>query len=227
MKTTLAFTLLFLSHICFGQYFAIVSDKDGYCNVRTAAGTGNKILDSLHNGHFVLCFDTKDGWTSINYGKGKQDTSGYVYHDRLQLISDYEKIPNQKGSDSIFVKDSLKVVVCVRKFVKARHRVILNKESPQDVESIDGRKIWGTDGEMPRSEYKSIVVYSGSNRLDLPKAAYEDLFEPSLYYTKVNYDRQHDILYIQSSNSDGAGSYVVIWKIEKGEYAGRYVTGDD
>jgi hypothetical protein len=43
---------------------------------------------------------------------------------------------------------------------------------------------------------------------------------------EVHYDKVHDILYIESMNSDGAGSYEVIWKIEKKESIreGRFLT---
>lgn len=57
----------------------------------------------------------------------------------------------------------------------------------------------------------------------LPKNALEGLYEPALNNTQVNYDKQNDILYIQAMNSDGAGSYEVVWKIEKGTYKERYI----
>jgi hypothetical protein len=51
----------------------------------------------------------------------------------------------------------------------------------------------------------------------------ENLYEISLANTKAHYDKANDILYIQSMNSDGAGSYEVIWKIEKGIYKNRFI----
>jgi hypothetical protein len=44
------------------------------------------------------------------------------------------------------------------------------------------------------------------------------------HHTKVHYDKTSDILYIHAMNSDGAGGYVVIWKIEKGGYKERFVS---
>jgi len=234
MRTLLAFTLILLSQVAIGQQFAIVSDKDGYTNVRSAAGTANKIEDTLHNDHFVYCFETKDGWTNIEYANKKDDyLHGYIYHDRLRFIADYEKIPNLKKSDSIFVKDSLKVIVSTRRFVKARYHITYSKPSHEydtsiiGVVAINGRKVWGTDGEMPSTEYASISVNFGARHLVLPRAAFEDLFQPTIWNTKVNYDRKNDILYIVSENSDGAGAYGIIWKIEKGAYAGRYIAYGD
>ncbi len=60
-------------------------------------------------------------------------------------------------------------------------------------------------------------------RLTLPPAALENLYEPNLGSTKVNYDRIKDILYISTMNSDSAGGYFVVWKIEKGKYKERFI----
>ena len=49
----------------------------------------------------------------------------------------------------------------------------------------------------------------------LPKEALKNLFEPNSYSTSAHYDEANDILYIDSLNSDGAGSYEVLWIIEK------------
>jgi hypothetical protein len=57
----------------------------------------------------------------------------------------------------------------------------------------------------------------------LPKAALQGLFEPAIYSAEVNYDIANDTFYIQTINSDGAGSYLVVWKVEKGVYKDRLV----
>jgi hypothetical protein len=36
-------------------------------------------------------------------------------------------------------------------------------------------------------------------------------------------DKENDVIYIQSMNSDGAGGYVVAWKIEKNIYKERAI----
>lgn len=59
--------------------------------------------------------------------------------------------------------------------------------------------------------------------IELPKNSFDDLFEPSLYNTKINYDKKNNILYITSSNSDGAGGYEIVWVIEKGKYKERKI----
>lgn len=51
----------------------------------------------------------------------------------------------------------------------------------------------------------------------------DGLYEPSIYSAEVNYDKTNGTFYIQTMNSDGAGSYEVIWKVEKGVYKERLV----
>ena len=96
------------------------------------------------------------------------------------------------------------------------------KEYKDQLEYINNKKYWGTDGEIPKTEYKSIEIYIGIKN-SRPEIAIDNLFETSLYNTQVNHDKTNDVLYIQSMNSDGAGSYEVIWKIKKGVYKERYI----
>ncbi|MBF1126692.1 MAG: hypothetical protein HXL66_06885, partial [Capnocytophaga sp.] len=78
---------------------------------------------------------------------------------------------------------------------------------------------------MPKREYKSIEVKIRGKQVPIPKSAYNDLYESSLYieFNSVHYDKDNDILYIVANNGDGAGSYMVCWQIEKGVYKGRKV----
>ncbi len=219
---TLCWTLV--SVFTFGQ-FAVVYDKEGNCNVRSSGNFGNNITDKLDNGHFIYCFETTANWTSINYTKNRKDLDGYVYKDRYVLVSSYLKIPilTKAKSQVILKKDNIEVVLTEQRFDRSKHTLSFFKEYRDQLEFIDNKKFWGTDGGIPTTEYKSIEISIGQKKILLPKNAFSDLYEISLNNTKVNYDKIKDILYIQSLNSDGAGNYEVIWKIEKGIYKERYV----
>jgi len=225
MKTILLPILLLLSRPSFAQ-FAIIADTDGFANIRNTAAPASRIVDTLHNGHFVYCFETNGNWINIDYSKKKKDLTAYVYHDRVKYVSSFEKIPALSSYDSVFVKDSIRITISTQPFVRTRYRLIYAKDAenaPKYIQSINGKQYWGTDGRMPATEYKSIHIIMGNKEFLLPKAATENLFEPSIGAAQVNYDKKNDVLYIQSSNSDGAGSYEVIWRIEKGSYTDRYI----
>jgi hypothetical protein len=226
LKFLIVIVLIIATSSCFGQ-FAIVMDPDGYVNVRQKPDLSSKIQDSLHNGHFVYCMEAKGNWLNVDYDKNAQDLNGYLYRDRLKFISTYESIPLTIGDSMagpIFSKDSITITVAIQMVAQGKYHYSYSKQNPTQIELIDGKQYWGMDGEAPTKEYCSIIIHLGARTIELPRVALSNLFEPSAYHTKINYDRQNDILYISSENSDGAGGYSVVWRVEKGEYSNRYIT---
>jgi hypothetical protein len=224
MKIWIAFFLIFYSSAASAQ-FAIIRDKDGYCNIRSSPEIGNNIVDKLKNGYLVYCFQIDGNWANIDYTKNKKELHGQIYADRLKLISDYREIPmKSEEANSVTLKnDTIKIIVTQQKFDKSKYKLTYYKDSKEYIEFINGKQYWGTDGPMPKLAYKSIRVYIGKKQVVIPVIALDNLFEPALYNTQAHYDGANDILYIQSMNSDGAGAYEVIWKIEKGIYKDRYI----
>jgi hypothetical protein len=223
MRISFFFLLLF-SNAIFAQ-FAIIKDNDGYVNIRSEAQKGNNISDKLENGFVVYGFQPENNWIGIDYSKNNKDRSGYVYKDRIKYLSEFTKIPLIKETSTkvIFQKDSLNIVIESKKFDSKTAKLAYSKNEKSFLEKINGKKIWGTDGNIPRTTYKLITVTIGKKTLDLPKDAFDDLFEPNFSYTQINYDRKNDILYIASSNGDGAGGYELVWIIEKGQYKERKI----
>jgi hypothetical protein len=224
MKVT--FTIFWTLISCFAfEQFAIIHDKDGNCNVRSSSGKSNNVVDKLNNGHLVYVFENSGNWTNIDYTKNNQELNGQVYNDRLILISSYENVPllTKDKSKAVLRNDSLQVVLTQQNFDRTKHKFTYNKEYKDQILLIDNRKYWGTDGGLPKTEYKSIDVYLGQTKVTLPESALENLYEVSLNNSQVNYDKANDIIYIHSMNSDGAGGYEVVWKIEKGVYKERHI----
>lgn len=224
MKLFFIICLTITASFAYGQ-FAIISDKDGFCNVRSSPEKSNNVIDKLANGHLVYCLPNRTNWTDIVYSKYNKDLNGQVYKDRLIFVSSFLKIPilTEANNKITLQKGSVKVVVTKQKFDKTKHKFSFNKAAKDQIELVDNKKYWGSDGGIPTREYKSIEVNIGQRKMSLPKVAFENLYEPSLDNTQVNYDKTNDIVYIQSMNSDGAGGYEVIWKIEKGVYKDRFI----
>lgn len=225
-KNNLFLILLFFCPLMLRAQFAIISDKDGYVNVRKEGKTGNNITDTLRNGHLVYRFEDEGNWCQIDYEKKGKQMYGYIYGDRCVQVSSYTHLPVMKEyKDSIVLKnDSITIIVSQKKFDKSKHNIrYYNGDNQPWIKLIDNEIYWGTDGEMPKTEYKSIKIKTGSRIITLPAKALKNLYEPSLYNTQAHYDEQSNIIYIQSMNSDGAGGYEVIWKIENGIYKERFV----
>lgn len=217
--------LVFLYTNSISAQFAIISDPDGYVNIRSEAQKGSNISDKLNSGFPVYCYSPKNTWISIDYFKNNKDLSGYVYKDRVKYVSEYTKIPiiKQTQNNFIFKKDSLNITFESKKFDPKTAKLTYLKNYKSVLDKINGKKIWGTDGDLPRTTYKLITVEIGNKAIEFPKDAFDDLFEPNFYYTKINYNQKNDILYISSSNGDGAGGYEVLWIIEKGKYKERKI----
>ena len=221
MKALSLLLLTFLLTRSARAQFWIVSDKDGFVNVRDSANTRSKIHDTLNNGHFIYTVPVEEqtgAWLKIVYHHKGKDREGYVYRDRLNAVADYDSIPLQNYTENIanYSHDSIKVVITQQKIDKTKYRY--SRGETGYIEKVNGKPYWGTDGEMPKRAYKSIVIFAGASKIVMPRVAFDNLFEPTVYNTEIHYDRANDIFYIRAENSDGAGSYDVIWRIVKGVY---------
>ena len=196
---------------------------DGSANIRSSAEKGNNISDKLENGFIVYCFEPEGNWVNIDYKKNGKELNGYIYRDRIKYITDFTNIP-LKSNISGKVKlenENVKIEISETKFIKEKHKLKFYKNKKTQLDKIDNLQIFGTDGNIPKREYKSIQIEINNVKIGLPNIALKNLYEPSLYNSKANYDEKNDVLYILSSNSDGAGSYEIIWIIEKKKYKNR------
>lgn len=224
MKSIL--TLLFLhTFLLSSSQFAIINDNDSFVNVRESPEQNSKVIDKLPNGTFIYCFENTGNWTNIDYEKKGKDRPGYVYKTTYSLISRFPafRVTKETASSITLRRDSIEIFITQSKFDKNKHKLTYFKEYPDQIRLIDNKQYWGTDGGLPTTQYAGVVVRYGTKNISLPKSALEGLYEPSLYTAVANYDSIHDVLYVQTMNSDGAGSYFVIWKIEKGVYSNRFI----
>ena len=207
-----------------GGAFAVINDKDGYVNVRKEKSVHSKVLKKLDNNTLIFVLE----YDKAYYGNWiYADNEGYIYNDRVKWIHNFPQIDKgiAKGNTIVFEGKEIQVVLSTEKFDKDKHSFKYHKEYRDVIEKIDGKPFWGTDGNMPKREYKSIEVKIRGKQVSIPQSAYNDLYESYLYteFNSVHYDKDNDILYIVANNGDGAGAYMVCWQIEKGVYKGRKV----
>ena len=206
------------------EAFAVINDKDGYVNVRKEKSVHSKVLKKLDNNTLIFVLE----YDKAYYGNWiYADNEGYIYNDRVKWIEKFPKIAKgiTKGNTIVFEGKEIQVTLSTEKFDKSKHSFKYHKEYRDIIEKIDGKPFWGTDGNMPKREYKSIEVKIRGKQVSIPQSAYNDLYESYLYteFNSVHYDKDNDILYIVANNGDGAGAYMVCWQIEKGVYKGRKV----
>ena len=220
----LLFCQFVVAQVIEGGAFAVINHKDGYVNVRKEKSVHSKVLKKLDNNTLIFVLE----YDKAYYGNWiYADNEGYIYNDRVKWIHNFPQIAKgiAKGNTIVFEGKEIQVILSTEKFDKSKHSFKYHKEYRDVIEKIDGKLFWGTDGNMPKREYKSIEVKIRGKQVPIPKSAYNDLYESSLYieFNSVHYDKDNDILYIVANNGDGAGSYMVCWQIEKGVYKGRKV----
>ena len=220
----LLFCQFVVAQVIEGGAFAVINDKDGYVNVRKEKNVHSKVLKKLDNNTLIFVLE----YDKAYYGNWiYADNEGYIYNDRVKQIHNFPQIAKgiAKGNTIVFEGKEIQVVLSTEKFDKSKHSFKYHKEYRDVIEKIDGKLFWGTDGNMPKREYKSIEVKIRGKQVSIPQSAYNDLYESYLYteLNSVHYDKDNDILYIVANNGDGAGAYMVCWQIEKGVYKGRKV----
>ena len=207
------------------EAFAVINDKDGYVNVRKEKSAQSKVLKKLNNKTIVFVYNydksTDGNWIYT-------DEEGYIYNDRVRWIHKFPIIAKgiAKGNTIVFEGKEIQVILTSGKFDKSKHSFEYFKDSSTRIEVIDDALLYGTDGKMPTTEYRSIEVNIHGKRVSFPKDAYSDLYEPTFLtdHNSVYYDKESDILYIVANNNYAERPYKVCWQIEKGVYKGRKVS---
>lgn len=218
MSKTLATLLALIYFSTASAQIAIINDRDGFTNIREKASSQSKIVDTLSNGRLVYCFkgEAEGDWLPVDYN-GKT-YSGYIHKSRVQLIENFAEFTVISANDSILKLkfDSIQLRIKLGKFNKSG-RKIKYENSPDGqryVELIDNKIPWGTDGNLPKNEYKSIQFILGNKEISFNRAGFNDLFEPNLSMTAGYIDKSSKKIYIVATNSDGAGGYIVVWLVQ-------------
>lgn len=227
MKTHKVFllTAVLSAHLSFAQFAKIV-DKDGYVNLRETGEAKSKIIGKINSDEIVYVFEpdqTNQNWLNVDYN---EKTGGYIHNSRVKYIESYETIPpTVRGENkAVFKSGNIKVDILTGKFNYKENKKFFSTSdySGQKVEDkYKGQLIWGTDGTIPQTHYQSITVQIGDQKIKIPNKDIENLFNVNNEMTNCYFDRKNDTLYITMLNSDGAGGYVALFKVVKGEYKGR------
>jgi len=222
------FVLLLIVCVCSGQTFefATVKDKDGFAYVRSSKEVKwNTIIDTLKNGFIVSHFGSDTNWILVDYLKNGEERSGYIYKNRLVNSSSFLELKATRSKNELlFSHPEFKVFISSKVFDKSKHTFEFYKKNPDQLIKIDGKTIFGTDGNFPKTAYQTIKINFDTVTIAVPETAIAGLYEPNFNSTNCYYDNVNQILYLQAINGDGAGGYAVLWVFKKGVYQKRAVT---
>lgn len=211
MKTFFLLLLLFCSVVASGQV-AIIKDKDRYTNVREKPNGQSDIIHKIYENE-VFWFDYKEGvdsleWVLVYIPKNDfslgsfqaEYVAGFIHISRLEPLA---KLPLYTGTGFSFE-------YIIQPFDSTNR--IIDKIDGKWIAAIDGRPVWGTDGEFPRTQVKEVKVVIEGQEISVSKAFYSDIYECTNSFEIYKND---DAYLVYQWNSDGAGFYEVVWVFTK------------
>jgi hypothetical protein len=226
MKPILLFILLFgFKEFGFAQnefrmgddgVYAVINDKDGFTNVHTSPNVNSPITGKIDSYHVFTCEVNKTNWWKVLYiardNSSKSNwIEGYIYKTKVSLLPEWKPI-NGKTKQ-------IRVRVNTSSYFSRNHKFL---KIDNDTYLIDGKRFWGTDGEIPKICISVVSISINNIPVILPVNAYDDLYEPRLETLSYTYGPGNTI-YISMNNSDGAGGYTIIWIIKDNKYYARYI----
>ena len=111
-------------------------------------------------------------------------------------------------------------------FDRSKHRITYGKRLDLTVLEVDGRMALGVDGNMPRTEIRSVEFFFDGQRVAVPRKLYADCFEPSVgkesFAIKAGDDGGSLLVFM--AGGDAAGAYQVIWVLRKDGRHSRFST---
>lgn len=216
--------LLLISNLSFSQEFefGIIQDEDGFSNVRKAPTLKSEIVGTIKTNELIFVFDNEanNDWFNIKSSK----ISGFVNKSRIKHLTDFLEVDpsNQSENNIRFKSSNFSIDIFSEKFNRKKYSISWEAKGGY-IKLIDGGIFYGTDGEIPKSVIKSIILKINEKIISVNNNQLKDLFEPNFDNTQVFYDKSTQTIYLTMHNSDGAGAYSVAWIFKPNQLPKRFV----
>lgn len=83
---------------------AIITDPDGFTNVRAGKGTNTNIIYELKTNEDFIVYPSSDKWWKVQLNNGQH---GYIFHDRVQLVDNTLKGKYPIASNRVLTQNDL------------------------------------------------------------------------------------------------------------------------
>jgi len=213
MKHIPLLILLLLISVLATAQVAIIQDKDGYTHIRKQPNGQAEIIHKIYNNEvFWYVYeegqDKKEEWIRVYIPKNDfslgatqpEHIQGYIHRSRfleLQTLKPYQ------GEGFTFAYE-------VKPFSVGNR--IVDKKDNKWIVAIDGRPVWGRDGDLPKTQVVGVHVILEGQKIPISRAFYDDIYECTNTF-KVFKNR--DTYFVYQFNSDGAGAYQIVWVFTK------------
>lgn len=69
------------------QYYGMVSDPDGYANIRKGPSTSSPIVSRYQSGYYLYYTPDKNGWCKVYSGTSSDTFMGYMHSSRIMPVN--------------------------------------------------------------------------------------------------------------------------------------------
>jgi len=208
MKTKLIFLLVALTANFALAQIAVIQDKDGYTNVREAPNSSAAIIHKIYENE-VFWYDYQEqdkdpDWIMVNIPKDRYSLAcsasnvlvGWIHKSRLLPLEKLEKATKEEVQLEYILSD-----------FDSKNNIIDYHED--DLATwINGRPVWGTDGNLPSIAVTGLNARVGSTSIEISPALYGDIYQCDNQFKAY---KRGDSYFLYQSNSDGAGYYEIVW----------------
>jgi len=210
--------------------FAVIEDSDGYVNVREAGDITAKVVGRIDTGALVWVYtDEGVNWCQVAYLKDGIESHGFVHASRIRNVAEFKKFADGNEAPGRITFSGGKTGIEITSEAFDQKGVTIsharNEGGGTWIDTINGRPFYGTDGGLPKTKYRSIIIRNETSELSFSSKIIGDLYEPNLtnYSIEVFRNERSGDLYLSCLNSDGAGGYVVLFRVTAGGGVDRLV----
>lgn len=227
----------------------LIQDQDGYTNIRLEPNLHAKIVGQIKSGDIIDCDSSEDYMSKEGIKNGFCSIStpnpdipdAYLHKSRFFPFSHLEKVPlsNIKPLSAHYQNKHIFIDIAWEKFTPRKSDfsgcATYNNANiySTNCNTYKGTPFYGTDNVLPTNHlhYKSISGLINKKSFSLSSDQIDGLFTPNvdnigqqdLERLTIYYDPKNDKLFITGINSDGAGSYFLVFVIKNGLFEKRLV----
>ena len=211
-------------------YTAKIDDRDGYTNIRLNPRSDARIIGKFTSAQifyadrYTRTAAEKVEWLAVSDG---QTLFGFIHKSRVKFL---EKAPNvfmKYGGKIGWSIDNqpfrpIAIFIETKEFKTDLHKVNCDTREGKRgclVSTIDGRKPYGLDGNLPQNMVSSIVVFSDGLGTPVSSSIYSDLYEVNFSTAGNNAAYARDL--VQAWTSQDGDHIMLVLDSEKQKF-GRY-----
>lgn len=177
----------------------------------------------------------KDNYLKMQEKDIRADLSQFTFGGISESLTKHrlDAIPvvGSRNDTIVFSNDTVTVQITTGNFDPTKHKVTWYED--KYAVKLDNHAFYGTENIPPKHTITSVVAIIYGDTVVIPQTAFNDLYEPKLYYrdtkgntkTYCNVYRSPDKrrYYIYMLNGEGTGRYEVTWVIQDKKYLRRIV----